>query len=546
MSNSSDNINFMLSKYKDLTEDHKKLQNSDLESIFNEGLAFYIGNKYPKDYTKALIYFKNLIQLETTNLLIKGNCLFYIGKIYISDNFFISENTSQTLNLDDENILNHTEGEIVEKINDNYSKKMNRSKLSSGIDYFKQAAKLGKNDAYFELFIIYKSMLRNHKKCFNYLCKGAIEGHIESNFQLGLIYYKGQIEDGVNYCKIDYKKAFELFKFCADKNHQEAKYYLSLCYIYGHSTPKDYRWGFCYLDLMADDDHPYAIYELSFLYKRGHGVHKNLKIAFDLFNSAYENGILEASINIANSYENGEGTEKDLIKALEYYCLAKKHYLQNLTYPNRNSMDLKEINIKICNTEIKVATQTALENNKNKLAAYKNEQSEWYFNKASNILISLGFNQILDLQENEGTINSFHCQYRSQNCCDDYSIVALHYLYLCSGLNNSKALNLLGRFCETGIILCKNESKALDYYHNASSLGCNIGKLNYDKLRKRMEANEQNKLCTVCLTELKAVIFFPCGHKICCLRCAEVLISSKQNCPLDRCYIQGIVKKVFD
>uniref|UniRef100_UPI000ABB6F17 tetratricopeptide repeat protein n=1 Tax=Aliarcobacter cryaerophilus TaxID=28198 RepID=UPI000ABB6F17 len=65
--------------------------------------------------------------------------------------------------------------------------------------------------------------------------KAAIQGHSESQYNLGLMYYKGQ---GV---KQNYKKSFEWFEKAANQGYVNAQYNLGVMYENGDGVNKNYK-----------------------------------------------------------------------------------------------------------------------------------------------------------------------------------------------------------------------------------------------------------------------------------------------------------------
>ena len=53
------------------------------------------------------------------------------------------------------------------------------------------------------------------------------------------------------------------------------------------------------------------------------------------------------------------------------------------------------------------------------------------------------------------------------------------------------------------------------------------------------------KLCVVCAEGDADAVFYRCGHRACCLRCAHYLRFEKQPCPLCRAPIEDVIK-VYD
>ncbi|CAD8091863.1 unnamed protein product [Paramecium sonneborni] len=50
-----------------------------------------------------------------------------------------------------------------------------------------------------------------------------------------------------------------------------------------------------------------------------------------------------------------------------------------------------------------------------------------------------------------------------------------------------------------------------------------------------------DEMCAICLSEKRNIIFYRCGHKVCCKKCSEAL--KKRNCPICRADIQDCIKE---
>lgn len=44
----------------------------------------------------------------------------------------------------------------------------------------------------------------------------------------------------------------------------------------------------------------------------------------------------------------------------------------------------------------------------------------------------------------------------------------------------------------------------------------------------------------------KESVFIPCGHRCCCVRCAENLSEKTKECPICKQKITSLLKRVFD
>jgi len=54
-------------------------------------------------------------------------------------------------------------------------------------------------------------------------------------------------------------------------------------------------------------------------------------------------------------------------------------------------------------------------------------------------------------------------------------------------------------------------------------------------------ASENNKLCLICMENIKEIVFVSCGHLVCCKICSDKLTSSTSKCPL----CCGIIKQAI-
>ena len=83
--------------------------------------------------------------------------------------------------------------------------------------------------------------------------EAAARGEAEAQFNLGLIYYKGQ---GVPQ---DYVEAFGSFKLASEQGKTEAHFYLGVMYERGEGTAKDHAKAAYWLELAAKEGNPEAL-----------------------------------------------------------------------------------------------------------------------------------------------------------------------------------------------------------------------------------------------------------------------------------------------
>ncbi len=53
-------------------------------------------------------------------------------------------------------------------------------------------------------------------------------------------------------------------------------------------------------------------------------------------------------------------------------------------------------------------------------------------------------------------------------------------------------------------------------------------------------ASSPQEQCVVCMDSLRKVAFFPCGHRCCCIACANHVRTSRPECPLCRAHISNM------
>jgi len=107
-----------------------------------------------------------------------------------------------------------------------------------------------------------------------------MEGQSSAIFSLGMLYYKGVIEQNI---PKDYEKAYEYFLQTSKMGNSNSYNLLGLCYL------------------------------------NGHGVEKNMQKAVDCFEQGVKVGNAEAINNLGLMHDNGDGIIKNHELAYMYY-----------------------------------------------------------------------------------------------------------------------------------------------------------------------------------------------------------------------------------
>jgi TPR repeat protein len=116
----------------------------------------------------------------------------------------------------------------------------------------------------------------------------AKQGDDKAQFEVGLIYYKGQ---GV---QADYLDALNWFKKAAGQGHSSAQYNVGYMNEKGEGTPQDYVEAAKYYHLAAEQRNHEAQYKLGYMYEKGQGVLQDEEQALMWYNLAAIQGETKA------------------------------------------------------------------------------------------------------------------------------------------------------------------------------------------------------------------------------------------------------------
>jgi TPR repeat protein len=133
-------------------------------------------------------------------------------------------------------------------------------------------------------------------------------GKTTSQYELGLMYYKGQ---GVEQ---NYKEAFKWFRVSAQKGLPDAQFYLGLMYYEGKAVACNYSNALYLFLAAAKQGQTEAQFILGDMYISGQGVKRNYIKAYAWTSIAYKNGYDQAEQNL--QFLNKEMTAAELEKAM--------------------------------------------------------------------------------------------------------------------------------------------------------------------------------------------------------------------------------------
>ena len=237
------------------------------------------------------------------------------------------------------NGLSDVFGQMTQELLEAVSEKI----LTDYVEWLDKEMKLSPEQAYNKAMRLKQE--GNLKEAYTLLSESAKEGHVDSQVQLAIWYYRG------TYVVRDQKRAFEWFLKAAEqgdpnaedwvgsmygngegveKNHEQAfawykksvehdfahaLCHLGYAYEYGLGTPKGYNKAMeCYNKAIEKEEYM-GMYRLGLMYCMGHGVAKNYTKGFEWMLKAAEKEVVEAYRQLEYMYSTGTGTKKDPLRA---------------------------------------------------------------------------------------------------------------------------------------------------------------------------------------------------------------------------------------
>jgi TPR repeat protein len=166
----------------------------------------------------------------------------------------------------------------------------------TALNYFQQGAKEGHAVAEYQLALLYEKgqgIQRNAAQACFWYEQAANHGSARAQFALGFLHTQGQLKP------LNFMEAARWFEQAARQGDAEAQYNLGLLYEKGRGVPQDYNKAAHWYKKAARQDYVLAQNALGFLYYNGKGVPRDLVISLALFNIAAARGNADA---FQNSY----------------------------------------------------------------------------------------------------------------------------------------------------------------------------------------------------------------------------------------------------
>ncbi|KAK8878543.1 hypothetical protein M9Y10_005323 [Tritrichomonas musculus] len=196
-----------------------------------------------------------------------------------------------------------------------YDGKEGQENLYKSIDYFKNAANYGHVEAQYNLGIIFsedKIIKRNIDEAIKYFSLASAQNHSESQYRLGMIYYNG------NYVQRNIEKAIYNLLMAADRNHPESQYQLGMIYYEGKYITRDIEKTIHYLQSAAEQNHSESQYYLGMIYYENENLEKSINKSIRyLLLSAKQNNT-NAKEKLKEMFEKGDLSNYDVDLMIEY------------------------------------------------------------------------------------------------------------------------------------------------------------------------------------------------------------------------------------
>jgi len=154
---------------------------------------------------------------------------------------------------------------------------------------------------------------RNEEEAVKWYRKAAIKGHLNSQFNLGVIYAKGR---GVEQ---SYTEAYKWYHMAADQEDTTAQATLAMMCVKGIGTEKNSTAAFNWYHIAAKKGNLDSMFNLAEMYANGVGVQKDDAQAFKWFQIAAEQDHVNAQLSLGYIYGKGLGIDRNDIESYHWY-----------------------------------------------------------------------------------------------------------------------------------------------------------------------------------------------------------------------------------
>ena len=143
----------------------------------------------------------------------------------------------------------------------------------------------------------------------------AEQGDMEAQFNLGLMYYDGEVTE------VNYEKALYWWEKAAEQGDVRAQFNVGSMYYDGEGTEVNYKKALYWYEKAAEQGDVDAQFETAdmYYYSYGEGMSWDKEKALHWFEKAAEQGHMKAQFKTGRMYYKGEGTKRNKEKALYWF-----------------------------------------------------------------------------------------------------------------------------------------------------------------------------------------------------------------------------------
>ena len=155
--------------------------------------------------------------------------------------------------------------------------------------------------------------------------KAALTGHAEANYNLGLLFLKG---DGK---PENPRRAFQHILYAAEKGIAQAQYDVAAMYQSGDGVAANAEEAARWLSRAAGQGYAAAEYDYAVLLLKGMGLTKDEPKLYGYLKSAADKGVAGAQNRLAYLHLEGIGTAKNPVEAAKWRLIAQKNGIEDKT-----------------------------------------------------------------------------------------------------------------------------------------------------------------------------------------------------------------------
>ncbi|HID35785.1 MAG TPA: sel1 repeat family protein [Ghiorsea sp.] len=193
---------------------------------------------------------------------------------------------------------------------------LQKTETKKSLQWLERAAKSGDVAAQFNLGLLFARgdiFSPNDEQALYWWKLAEQNGNNKAQMMLALFYHLGR---GVGRSE---EKAIDWYEKAATSGHRDALYNLAMIYYYGRGVEQNYKKAAAYLNKLANKGDAEAQNLYASLFLDGKGVTYNPQTAITWFSRAAKAGNTFAMFNLATQYRSGNGIAQDDTKAMFWY-----------------------------------------------------------------------------------------------------------------------------------------------------------------------------------------------------------------------------------